>query len=182
MRAGNAIDRNFGTVRGLVRLGLSYGQVLAVPAADLARVQRLVFVCQGNICRSAFADVLARDLKMSAASFGLSTTSGLSAHPPVIDAARELSVELSGHRTTTVADFDSRPGDLLLAMEVRQVTKLRRDPRFAELQIDLLGRYAGLPHVHDPYQLNDDYVRICLIRIDRAVRGLVKSVAAARAL
>lgn len=181
MRGGSFIDRNFGTFRGLVRLGLSYGQVLAVPKADLASVQRLVFVCHGNICRSAFAEVLARDLGMSAASFGLSTTSGLPAHPPIAEAARACSVGLSVHRTTAVEDFEPRPSDLFLVMEVRQIAQLRRDPRFAGLQIDLLGRFAGVPHVHDPYQLSGDYVGVCLTRIDRAVRTLVSRVAATKA-
>jgi protein-tyrosine phosphatase len=178
MRADSFVDRRFGTSRGLVRLALSHGQAAILTKADLATVRRLVFVCHGNICRSAFADVLARDLGLDAVSFGLSTANGLPAHPPVAEAASERGVDLTQHRTTQVDDFEPRPGDLLLAMEVRQAAKLRRDPRFAGLQIDLLGRYAGVPHIHDPYQLNDDYVRVCLARIDHAVRTLAKRVGA----
>jgi protein-tyrosine phosphatase len=178
MRAGNPVDRNFGTPRGLVRLGLAYGQVATIPKADLASVRRLVFVCHGNICRSAFADVLARDLGLDAASFGLSTSTGLPAHPPVVEAAHERGVDLTRHRTTQAGNFEPKPGDLLLAMEVRQVARLRRDTRPAGVQTDLLGRYAGIPHLHDPYQLNDDYVRVCLARIDHAVRTLAKRLAA----
>jgi protein-tyrosine phosphatase len=174
MRAGNLIDRNFGTWRGLVRLGLSYGQMLAIPRTDLGNVKRVVFVCHGNICRSAFADVLARDLGMNVASFGLSTSAGLPAHPPVTEVAKDMGVDLTHHRTTKVEDFEPLPGDLLLVMEARQASKLRHDPRFAGMQVDLLGRYAGTPHIHDPYELNDDYLRISLSRIDRAVRTLAK--------
>lgn len=57
------INARFGTFRGLVRLALSYPQLALGQSATLrpdpAEVHRLVFVCQGNICRSAFADVVA---------------------------------------------------------------------------------------------------------------------------
>jgi protein-tyrosine phosphatase len=180
LRAVDRLNGKFGTWRGLVRLALSYLQIVRIPKADLTKVERLVFVCHGNICRSAYADVLARDLGMNAASFGLSTTTGLPAHPPIAEAARGRGVDLAGHLTTNTEDFVSRSGDLLLAMEARQVARLRHDSRFAGLQIDLLGRYAAVPHIHDPYQLNDAYVRTSLARIDRAVRTLVSRVRAAK--
>lgn len=177
---GNRIDAKFGTCRGLLRLALSYPQMLAIPKADLTNVKRLVFVCHGNICRSAVADVLARDLGVKSASFGLSTTTGLPVHPPIASAARAMAVDLSDHVTTAVDDFVPEPGDLLLAMEARQVARLRNDPRFAGLQIDLLGRYSNTPHLHDPYRLSNDYVRTSLTRIDRAVRRLVSRLSAAK--
>jgi protein-tyrosine phosphatase len=37
-----------------------------------------------------------------------------------------------------------------------------------------------LPHLHDPYQLNDIYLRRCLTRIDHAVRRLVADFPTAR--
>ncbi|CAN5194278.1 N/A [soil metagenome] len=178
MSVADAIDRRFGTWRGLVRLALSYAQAPAVPKADLGKVQRLVFVCHGNICRSAYADVLARNLGLNAASFGLSTATGKPAHPPIVAVAREMSVDLESHRSTRVEDFVPLPGDLLLVMEVRQIARLRSDPRFDGTPIDLLGRWAGTPHLHDPYDLSEGYVRTSLTRIDRAVRALAKAVRA----
>lgn len=174
------IDGTFGTSRGLVRLALSFGQTALMRRADPAAARRIVFVCQGNICRSAYAEAVARAAGMRAASVGLSTTSGLSAHPPVIAAARAMGVDLSLHRTIAIGDFAVEPDDLLLAMEVRQVAKLARDPRTAGAAADLLGRYAGVPHLHDPYRLNDRYLRVCLARIDRAVRALADAAPNAR--
>lgn len=92
------IRARFGTLRGLVRLILSYPQLAlglsASRPADPAQVRRLVFVCQGNICRSAFADVVARRAGLRSASFGLSTTTGRAAHDPAIAAARALGHDL----------------------------------------------------------------------------------------
>ena len=82
------ISDRFGTPRGALRLALSYGEVATGLSAqrkpDAAVVRRLVFVCHGNICRSAYADVLAARGGAKTASFGLSTHTGVPAHAPVI--------------------------------------------------------------------------------------------------
>lgn len=180
------IDDRFGTVRGLVRLALSYPQMLlglsASKRPDPAAVRRLVFVCQGNICRSALADVVAGKAGLRAASFGLSTTTGRPAHGPAIAAAHAMGHDLSHHRAMDLADYVPQDGDLLLAMEVRQLHRLAADPRVNALPRMLLGRWTRpmLPHLHDPYGLNDRYMALCLQRIEQAVDRLVRAFPAAR--
>lgn len=172
------IERRYGTARGAVRLGLTRLEMLfgmageRRPEAD--EVRRLVFVCHGNICRSAYAEVLARQLGLNAASFGLSTTEGCPAHAPISEAARAAGVDLSGHRSTPVEAFRPQPEDLLLAMESRHLRKIATMPGLAELPRMLLGRYAGFPHLHDPYEITLNYTGPCLARIDTAVRSLAK--------
>ncbi len=180
------IRSRFGTFRGLVRLALSYPQLAlgrsASVAPDPARVRRLVFVCQGNICRSAFADVVAQSVGLRSASFGLSTTTGRAAHGPAIAAARALGHDLSTHRAVDLVDYVPEPGDVLLAMEVRQLHRLAADPRLATLPRMLLGRWTRpmLPHLHDPYKLDDRYMAQCLARIEQAVGALVRAFPGAR--
>ncbi|HEY0270251.1 MAG TPA: phosphotyrosine protein phosphatase [Sphingomonas sp.] len=175
----SALTARYGTPRGLVRLLLSHVQRASGRASiarpDPARVRRLVFVCQGNICRSAFADVVARRLGAETASFGLSTSAGAGAHPPAIAAAAALGVDLRAHRTSRVEDYVPREGDLLLAMEVRQLARIARDPRLAHLPRSLLGLWARprRPHLHDPYKLDDRYMMTCLRVIEGAVTRLV---------
>jgi len=169
------IDRQFGTWRGAVRLGLSYGEVAAwlapVRRPHPLEVRRLVFVCHGNICRSAFAEAVARQQGCKAASFGLSTTSGHPAFPDVARLADARGVSLDEHVTTDISDYRPLPGDYLLAMEVRQLRKLAADERVNRLPRGLLGSYARLPvpHLHDPYGLDLAYMEVCLDRIDDAV-------------
>ncbi len=180
------IVERFGTFRGLVRLVLSYPQLLLGLSVsrmpDPATVKRLVFVCQGNICRSAFADVLARKAGLNTASFGLSTTSGRAAHPPAVVAAAALGHDLTDHVALDLGDYQPREGDLLLAMEVRQLHKLAADPRVADLPRALLGRWTRpmLPHLHDPYGLDDRYMARCLKRIERTIPALVSAFPNAR--
>ena len=174
------LTRRFGTARGLARLLLSYGQAaLLLPrrVPDPWSVRRLVFVCQGNICRSAYAEEASRARGLAAASFGLSTLSGKPAYPPAVAAAAVLGRDLSAHRTTRREDFEPRPGDLLLAMEVRQLGRLAADPALAGAPRDLLGLWARppVPHLHDPYGLDPAYMATCLARIETAVEALARA-------
>lgn len=169
------IDARYGTWRGLVRLLLTHAErAIGLGGERLGRpedVRRLVFVCHGNICRSAFADVAARRAGLSVASFGLSTDAGKAAHGPAIEAAARIGHDLSAHRATTLADYQPREGDLLLAMETRQLRRIAADPRLAALPRGLLGRYVrpGMPHLHDPYSLSTAYMERCLARIATAM-------------
>ena len=181
-----SLRSRFGTPRGLVRLALSYPQFALLPAAernpDPAEIRRLVFVCHGNICRSAYAEAVACSLDLATASFGLSTYAGGPAHPPAVAAGLALGHDMSAHRTTRAEDFDLRPGDLLLAMEVRQLARLAADPRLGGAARSLLGLWAQppMPHLHDPFGLDDAYMTTCLRRIGVAVAGLKEAFPGAR--
>ena len=175
----------FGTWRGALRLALAHVEVATGQAdmvtPDPATVRRLVFVCHGNICRSAYADVLARRAGMNVASFGLSTSSGKGAWPAVSEIAAMRGLDMAGHRTTRIVDYVPLPGDYLLGMETRHLRKLAANPLTACLPRGLLGSYASpaVPHLHDPYQLDPAYMDVCLARIERAVAGLIRRYPAA---
>jgi protein-tyrosine phosphatase len=183
----NFIDQTFGTPRGAVRLALSYAQVaLGQSHARKPRdgeVRRLVFVCHGNICRSAYAEELAARAGFETASFGLSTSTGNPAHPPIVEEAAARGIDLSAHAATNVDAFAPQPGDYLLGMEVRHLARLAADPRLSVHPRGLLGSYASpaFPHLHDPYKITPEYLPVCLDRIESAVEGLVRRFSAGAA-
>ena len=176
----NLIDRNFGTPRGAVRLALSYAQVALgrshARKPNKGEVRRLVFVCHGNICRSAYAQAFAARAGWETASFGLSTRTGNPVHPPIAREAAARGIDLCAHRATNVDAFAPRQGDYLLGMEVRHLARLAASERLAHLPRGLLGVYASppLPHLHDPYCIAPGYLPVCLDRIESAVAGLVR--------
>lgn len=182
----NPLTRNFGTSRGLVRLGLSYVEAVSLWSAAVkpasGDVRRLVFVCHGNICRSAYAEGVARDLGLNAVSFGLSTSSGKRAHEPARAAALALGHPIEDHLTTRAEDFLPQPGDYLLGMEHRQLRRLAALDDLAALPRGLLGSYASppMPHLHDPYLLDPAFMEVCLRRVQSAVQGLAKRYPGAR--
>jgi protein-tyrosine phosphatase len=181
------INRRFGTWRGLLRLLLAYAEMMSwrlrvFRAHKPDAGQRLVFVCLGNICRSAFAERLANDLGLSAVSLGLSTTTGAASPPDAIESARRQGIDLTDHRAVDWSDFTVLPGDVFLAMEIRQAHELRRRLNGrTDVTVSLLGLWCFpvMPHIHDPFSLNADYFDTCFMRIRQAVTHLGRSLPAA---
>jgi protein-tyrosine phosphatase len=179
----SAIARHYGTWRGAVRAALALLQLFSGRLAPFHlqqphRVRRVVFVCLGNICRSAYAQQVAERLGMASASVGLSTSTGAAPPESAIRAARLHGYDMAHHRATDLTDFDILPGDLLLVMEVRQAhALLRRLGPDVDVEIALLGLWCEpkMPHLHDPYTLSDAYFDRCYARLDQAVAALHRS-------
>lgn len=175
------IAARYGTARGLARLALGHVQYYTGQAhlrpAPVEAVRRIVFVCQGNVCRSAFAEAEARARGLNAISFGLSTTKGHAADPRAVAVAHRMGVALDAHRATPRDDYTARAGDLLLAMEVRQLARIAADPALSALPRGLLGLAARprRPHLHDPYGLSEAYMATCLSIIRDAVFNLSRA-------
>lgn len=182
------INRRFGTWRGLVRLLLAYGELATGRIERFRlrhpeRVKRVVFVCQGNICRSAFAEQIARAAGLAVASVGLATTSGAAPPDSALSAARRQGVDMERHQACDWQDFDFLPGDLLLVMEIRQAHHARRRlGKRTDVQLALLGMWCDppVPHLHDPFSLSDAYFDSCFQRVRQAVRRLVPMLPQAR--
>jgi protein-tyrosine phosphatase len=169
---------NYGTGRGWVRHVLAVLGDLAgryemwAPALPKQR-RRMVFVCLGNINRSAFGAEVARNLGMEAVSIGLSTTTGAPATPMAQVQALRQQTDLSMHRATDLRDYRPEPGDLLLVMEVRHARQLQARG-IAPESIALLGHWSRPRrlHLHDPHTLSSDYFATCFTLIESAVRNL----------
>lgn len=177
------IDRRYGTWRGaarvlLARLEMAAGRLSGFRLRRPHRVRRAVFICLGNICRSSFAEQVAARLDMTAASAGLSTQTGAASPDSALRAARRHGYDMSTHRATDLSDFEVRPGDLFLVMEVRQARELRRrlGPR-TDVEVVLLGLWCSvpMPHLHDPFTLSDAYFDQCFGHVRQAVRGLQRA-------
>lgn len=183
-RVRQVVDANHGTWRGWVRASLAQAEFAAGRLdgfLDLPpRVERLVFVCLGNINRSAFADHLARSLGVHSCSIGLSTTTGATATPAALRTAPGFGIDLGPHRATDLGDYQRLEGDLLVAMEVRHARRLRAQGLPPGGAVVLLGHWAAPQriHLHDPHTLSDAYFRTCFTLIHSAVRGLADALRA----
>lgn len=173
------INSRYGTYRGLIRLLLAelelrIGITKRFHTVDLSRVERLVMVCLGNVCRSPYAELIAKYEDISNASFGLSTTPGLPAYKHAIATAKLFDKDLSLHRAVDISEFEVKDSDLLLVMEVRQARELEYKIRGSNAQIALLGFWAEprRVHIHDPMNLSMEYFQTCYTTIESAVRNL----------
>jgi protein-tyrosine phosphatase len=179
------VRARYGTLRGLVRLLLSRaayasGRYAAYSSVNWRHVERLVFVCAGNICRSPYAEYRAAHARCSAMSIALRGGTGEPADPVAQSASAAAGTDLVSHRSTSVADYEPLPGDLLVAMEPWQADELvRRFANLPDVQVTLLGLWSKprRPHIHDPFGLGPAYFRTCFRVIDSGVAGMLARIA-----
>lgn len=138
-------------------------------------VRRLVFICAGNICRSAFGEHVARQHGVDAISMGLYATQGSPAHPPAVTTAQALGFNMRQHQATPFSPEAVRSGDLLLAFELQHALILETALVGREASLRLLGGYLGVTdfHIHDPYGLSEAYLELCFKTIEMAVGAVV---------
>jgi protein-tyrosine-phosphatase len=148
--------------------------------ARVARARTIVFVCLGNIIRSAFAAELLRsrsggrtDVRIRSA--GLDATTDGPAHPTAVQCARRFGVDLSAHRTHRLDLADLEGADVLLAMEIDHVVEIhRRFPQHGH-KVYLFGCLNDDAHdVADPVFAPNDVFEACFERIDGGVRRIVE--------
>jgi protein-tyrosine phosphatase len=175
------VNINHGTWRGFVRHALAWlelrlGRLAPFLQADVRQARRLVFVCLGNINRSAFACAVARELGEAAVSIGLNTTTGAAATPAAIAQAGVQGYDLAHHEATAIADYSFEPGDLLLVMEIRHAHALvvHGIPPNAMMPLGLWAAPRRV-HLHDPHTLSADYFATSFTLIESAVRRLVQA-------
>lgn len=171
---------NYATERGWVRYLLGQtesilGRTQKYEQVDLSKVERLVFVCLGNICRSPFAEFVAKQQGVTTAGFGLSTTTGVEAFSLGVETAKKFNIDMQTHRTTDFKDFELRDSDLLLVMEIRHARKLENMLGESKAQIALLGHWATPRrlHIHDPHTHDSVYFENCYQVLKKATESLV---------
>lgn len=140
-------------------------------------VDRLVFVCTGNICRSAYAEHKARSLGMSATSFGIDAGDGAVAPGDAVAEAGSRGIDLIFHRACKFHKDYLRSGDLVLGMEPAHVQTLHQNHDSIEYQISLLGIWAprGTLFIDDPYGKPRKDFETCFQNIDLALEEIIKT-------
>ena len=175
------IDR-YGSPRGVIRTYwhkfLYYiGYYRKYSKVDWTSIDRLVFVCKGNICRSAYAEAIAKSSGINAISCGVDTKDNVPANEDAVKVADSRGVNLKEHKTTRLTSVELRPTDLLLAMELWHAEFLC-DNLKAKHNITLLGLWAPSkrPHLHDPYGLSSTYFNHCFEYIEKSVYEIEKKI------
>lgn len=134
---------------------------------------RLVFVCNGNICRSPLAEAYARSLGKNAASCGLNCGDGYPADPRASEHAQKVGLSLDDHRTVNVKDFEFRHDDLIVVMEPSHIASFREKVS-GDHRLILAGSFCETPspYIHDPYNCCPEYFSHCENKVLEGVRGI----------
>jgi protein-tyrosine phosphatase len=151
----------------------SIGKYRAYRKVDWESVERLVFVCKGNICRSAYAESVAKSLNIQTISCGVDTRNGSPANSDAIQVAKARGKNLSKHKTTSLNELSLRKGDLLVAMEPWQAKHLESELG-SGCKSTLLGIWSvsKRPYIQDPYGASTAYFNNCFSFIEKSVHEI----------
>jgi protein-tyrosine phosphatase len=176
--------------RFLSRLGLArriyLGPVLRLKRSPTAPLE-IAFVCQGNICRSPYAEAqFRRKLERAGAdgfavsSAGLDTTDGKAANPNALECAAERGIDLSEHTTHQFTAAMAERADLIVVMEPRHLRQLRALSPAGRSKAILLGAPLLDRNENEKLTTPDPYGQPAAVfsayfdKIDRAAAALLE--------
>jgi protein-tyrosine phosphatase len=176
------LAKRYGSRRGFVRtwwhrIHYLFGSYRSHSQIDWSSVERLVFVCKGNICRSAYAEAVARAQDVKTLSCGLETIENGSANKDAIRIAKTLGINLTNHKTQPIMNLLLEETDLLVVMEPWQAEFINKN-LCRKPQCTLLGLWSQpiSPHIQDPYGCESAYFERCFGYIQESVNELIKKI------
>ena len=143
--------------------------------------RRIVFVCTGNICRSAFAEKMMKagtmDTDVIVESCGLSVEVSSPSPEEAIRAAEKIGLDLKGHVSKGMEYCNLENADLILAMEYRQYRKLVDYLPHKKPQIKLLREFVPFPenllcNINDPFGRSQRNFEKCFAQIHLALPAI----------
>ena len=137
----------------------------------------MVFVCKGNICRSAYAEAVAKSLGIESISCGIDTVDGKPADDDAIRIASIRGIDLTHHKTKKISSVSFQTGDLFVVMELNQAKHLER--RLGEnYMFTLLGLWGRpiTPYINDPYGKPRLYFENCFNYIENSIYAINKKI------
>lgn len=177
----NRVKRRIKNIVNTVTSSFKY--LFKQSACNSQSIKHIVFVCKGNVCRSAFAEYYLKSLitekDICIESCGLDVDQGVFASIEAVSVARIFGVDLKGHVSKGLSACDILNADLIVPMEYSQYLKLvflypdRRD------KIHLLNEFAPWPfrllcNIYDPFGQGEDEFYRCYFKMQRAIDCIIK--------
>ncbi len=146
----------------------------------VSRARSMLFLCYGNINRSALADVMistyAKDAGISVASAGFHHVVGRPADPVMVDVARQFGIDMNGIRSSCVTQRILHESDIIFVMEKSHYDRLIAMDAGVADKVYLLGahqRSTTCPvEIEDPYGRSRESYVACYKRIADAMDSI----------
>ncbi|MCB1843973.1 MAG: ATP-grasp domain-containing protein [Halioglobus sp.] len=189
---GRICDRYYQRLRGLLRdkwflRGQKSAWRRGVVHAAIAEANSMLFLCYGNINRSALADALlsgyAADVGVTVRSAGFHPQEGREADPVMIRIAAEAGVDMRELRSSVVSAELLQSSDIIFVMEKQHYDRLVHQSPGVAGRVFLLGAHQGSreqsAEIDDPFGLAPDDYHACYVRIAEAIDH-IKAIVAVR--
>ena len=185
------IIRRLGPGAGRIYAGLRMRDVMGIRGENQRQVpagaRSFVFVCFGNIMRSAMTEFLMKKALSQApqavgqnvriVSAGLHANPGREAHPWMQEAAEGLGLSLTSHRAKLLTREMVDHADAIFAMDFQNKAELLTLYPDAADKIYMLGTYAEGPwkdrEIPDPYLADLEGTRYCARQLEICVHNLL---------
>lgn len=146
---------------------------------QLKKHNTILFICKGNICRGPLAERIAQRLLPSAFnvfSRGYINKSGRNSPKNAIEAAKELGVDLSTHKSQILENFDVRKAGILIVFDQENYFKLldKYGNKIMKKMFYLGFLTEGSIIIKDPFGKDVNEYKKTFIRIIEAIEVLNK--------
>ena len=145
---------------------------------DLSRVKRIIFLCTGNVCRSAFAEWYAKGQTATRiVSYGVNALDGRKAHFLAnYTADKQYNIDMQAHATQNISNHQFDEGDLIVGMEPEHLDAIKKFNMPEGVQFTLLGLWSdkSSPYIFDPYGMSADYFDKCFKVLTASIDNLLQ--------
>ena len=141
-------------------------------------LRTVLFLCYGNICRSAFAEAVWNSSRRnipSARSAGFHAGANRRSPASIRLLARRLGTELEDHRSKVIDTADIEEASAIFVMDGENIEDLLEAFPQARSKIWLLGSFVGVPEIRDPYLLPEIEAVQSLQQIMESVKTILHS-------
>jgi protein-tyrosine-phosphatase/predicted ATP-grasp superfamily ATP-dependent carboligase len=144
---------------------------------ETPELRRVLFVCYGNICRSAFAGAYWNQNGglPAARSVGFHVPAKRRTPPRISRLAKEFGVDLTGHRSSVIDSEAVERATAIFVMDGQNTEDLLKVFPQARPKTWLLGSFCGVPAINDPYLLPETEARASLRQVKQSVDVIMGS-------
>lgn len=148
---------------------------------------KIMFICTGNICRSAMAEGMMKKLikenniDAEVYSCGIYAETGDYATYNAIEAVKEYGVDISSHRATSISDSKIEEMDLILCATQSHKQSVLSLNSELQSKVFTMKEYAKLNKngqdmdIKDPWGYNEFVYRKCASEIEECLEKIVKN-------